>query len=153
MPLPVGMGVLPLDTFLADLGCENRAKPIPPKPHRLVTDNDPSLVQQVFNISKGKWKSHIHHHCQADDFRRRLKVAKGRRFCHPQSLRNPPALFKSVSSDTAPLPVLVYAHPADTVSADHGSEDRTEPVPPETDSFVTDFDAPFVQQVFDIAQQ
>jgi hypothetical protein len=53
MPLPIGMGVLPLDTFLADLGCENRAEPIPPKPHRLVTDIDPSLVQQVYNISKG----------------------------------------------------------------------------------------------------
>ena len=76
-------------------------EPIPPKPNRLVTDIDAALVQQVFNISKRKRKTDIHHHCQADDLRRRLEVAKWRGFCHPETLRNRPALFKSVSSDTA----------------------------------------------------
>ncbi len=78
MPLPTGMSVLPLDTLLADLGCENRTEPILPKPNRLVTDIDASLVQQVFNISKRKRKTDIHHHSEADDFRRRLEVAKWR---------------------------------------------------------------------------
>jgi hypothetical protein len=101
MPLPIGMSVLPSDTFLAEFSCENRTEPIPPKPNRLVTDIDAALVQQVFNISKRERETHVHHHCQVDDFRRRLEVAKGRGFCHPQTLRNRPALFKSVSSDTA----------------------------------------------------
>jgi hypothetical protein len=101
MPSPIGMSVHLLNSFLADLGRKNRTEPIPPKPNRLVTDIDPSLVQQDFNISKRKRKSHVHHHCQADNFRRRLEVAKWGASCHPQTLRNRPALFKSVSSDTA----------------------------------------------------
>ena len=91
MTLPIGMSVLPLDTFLANLGCENRAEPIPPKPNRLVTDINASLMQQVFNISNRKREPDIHHHCQADDLRRRLEVAKWRGFCHAQPLRSRPA--------------------------------------------------------------
>lgn len=35
--------------------------------------------------------------------------------------------------------------------AKFGSEDGSEAVPPEPDGFVADVDAPFVQQVFDLA--
>ncbi len=70
-------------------------------PNRLVTDIDSSLVQQVFDISKRKRKTDIHHYSSADDLGRRLEVAKWRRSCHPKTLRNRPALFKSVFSDTA----------------------------------------------------
>jgi hypothetical protein len=66
-----------------------------------VTDINAALMQQVFNNTKRKRKTHIHHHSQADDFRRCLEVAKWRGFCHPETLRNRPALFKSVSSDIA----------------------------------------------------
>jgi hypothetical protein len=50
MTLPIGMSVLPLDTFLANLGCEKPAEPIPPKPNRLVTNIDAALVQEIFHV-------------------------------------------------------------------------------------------------------
>jgi hypothetical protein len=101
MPLPIGMSVHLLDAFFTNLGRENRAKPSPPKPNCLVTDIDASLVQQVFNISKRKRKTLVHHHCQANDLGRRFEVTKRGAFCRPQTLRNRPALFKPVSSDSA----------------------------------------------------
>jgi len=51
--------------------------------------------------SKGKSKFDMRHHGQANDLGAGFEVAKWRRFCHPQTLRNHPALLKSVSSDTA----------------------------------------------------
>jgi hypothetical protein len=51
VPLPIRMGALLLNAFSADLGGEQRAEPIPPKPNCLVTDIDPTFVQQVFDVS------------------------------------------------------------------------------------------------------
>ena len=51
-----------------------------------MADVDAALVQQVFDISKRKWKSDIHHHRQADDFWTGLEVSKWGVFCHPFTL-------------------------------------------------------------------
>jgi hypothetical protein len=51
-----------------------------------MADVDATFVQQVFNISKRKWKPDIHHHRQPNDFRRCLKIAKGVRFDHCSTL-------------------------------------------------------------------
>ena len=74
------------DTTLANLGCKQWSKPVPPEPHCLVVDVDPSLVQKVLNISKRKRKPDIHHHGQADDLGAGAKVPEGARFCHPTRL-------------------------------------------------------------------
>jgi hypothetical protein len=49
----------PADPIFADLCPEHRAKSVPPKPDRLVTDGDASLVLQIFDIPERKRKSNI----------------------------------------------------------------------------------------------
>jgi hypothetical protein len=120
------MGVHLLDPFLTNFGCEHRAEPIPPKPNRLMTDIDAPLVKQVFDISKRKRKTHIHHHSQTDDFGRGFEIAKRGAFFHPQMLRNRPALFKSVSSDTA-FPHVSHVVNA-SVQPQSGVNDQNVPV-------------------------
>ncbi len=44
---------------------------------------------------------HIHHHRQADDFGRRLEVAKGGTLGHPERLRDDAVGIKPSSSDSA----------------------------------------------------
>ena len=102
MPPPVWICLHPARPFSPNLGGKQPAKPVPPEPNRLLADVDPALTQQVFDIAKRKRKTDLHHHSQADDFRRRLEVAKWRVLCLFQTLRNHPDLFKSVSFDTAP---------------------------------------------------
>ena len=41
-----------LDPATSDLGREDGAEPVPPKPHGFVRDVDPALVQQVLNIAQ-----------------------------------------------------------------------------------------------------
>ena len=38
--------------FLSDLGGEHRAKPVPPKPHRLIADVDPPLGQEILVVAQ-----------------------------------------------------------------------------------------------------
>ena len=43
-----------------------------------MTNVDTSLVEQIFYIPQGKWKSDVHHHRQLDDFGRpRIKPGAG----------------------------------------------------------------------------
>ena len=101
VPLPIGMGALLLDAFSADLGGEQRAEPIPPKADRFVANVDAALVQQVFDISKRKWKSDVHHYRQANDLGRRFEISKWAWFGHGQTLCDRPARLKQFSSDRA----------------------------------------------------
>lgn len=41
---------------------EHGAEPVPPEPHRLVADVDPTFEQEVFDIPKRQREPHIHHH-------------------------------------------------------------------------------------------
>ena len=77
--------------------CKQRAEPIPPHPHRLMANVDPTLEQQVFDIAQRQREPHVHHHHQADHFGRGVEVAKragglafaGHRSCpKPQLLKN-----------------------------------------------------------------
>jgi hypothetical protein len=52
VPAPMRMSPHAIDTLLTDLGGEHGAKPVPPEPHRLVTDVDAALGKQVFNVAK-----------------------------------------------------------------------------------------------------
>lgn len=52
-----------------------------------------SLVQQIFDIAKGKWKANIQHHRQADDLGRRFDLTEWETFCHSATLSEPPVLF------------------------------------------------------------
>jgi|GEM_PF-3456612 len=52
MPLPIRMGTHPTDKLLADLGGEQRAKSVPPKPHSLMAYFDPALILKYLNGSR-----------------------------------------------------------------------------------------------------
>ena len=64
---PFRLRTHPADPVSADLGRKQRAKSIPPEPHRFVADIDPTLVQKILHIAKRKRDPDLHHHRQADD--------------------------------------------------------------------------------------
>ena len=51
-------------------------KPVPPVPDRFIAYIYPTLMQQVFYISKGERKSYIQHDCKLDDLRAGFKIAE-----------------------------------------------------------------------------
>jgi hypothetical protein len=52
-----------------------------------------------------------------------------------------------------PPPVTERTHRLNPTTADLGSENRPEPIPPEPHRLMRDVDAPLVQQVLDVAQR
>jgi hypothetical protein len=56
-----------LNPFPSDLRGEQRAKSVPPEPHRFVADIDATFMQQILHIPQRQWEPDIHHHRQADD--------------------------------------------------------------------------------------
>ncbi len=104
MLLPIRIRSHLTDPVSADLSREHRTKSVPPKPNRLVTDINPSLMQQVFNISQRKRISNIHHHRQADDRWARLEVLEWVTFCHPATLVARLARLNWFSSDSSKFP-------------------------------------------------
>ena len=70
-----------LNPALPDLGREHRAKPVPPKPHRLVADIDPAVEQQVLDLAQRQRIPNIHHHRQANDLGRAVEITEG--ILHP----------------------------------------------------------------------
>jgi hypothetical protein len=69
MSFPMGVLAHCLDAPLADLRGKHRTEPVPSKPHRLMADVDPPLVQQVLHVPKRERELHVHHHHQPDDLR------------------------------------------------------------------------------------
>ena len=58
----------PAHSLSANVGGEHRAKAVPPKPYRLVTEVDPALEQEVFDVTERQRKAHVEHDHQADHF-------------------------------------------------------------------------------------
>ena len=96
MKPPVRVCPHPNNPRSANLGCEHRAKSVPPKSNGFVADFDAALMQQVFDIPKRKWKSDVEHHRWADDLGARFEIPKWRAFYHPEKLRIHPARLKPV---------------------------------------------------------
>ena len=76
VPAPVTDPAHRLHPLPSDIGRKHWSEPVPPKPHGLVADVDPTLEKQVFDISQRQGKPHIHHHDQADDLGRRVEIAE-----------------------------------------------------------------------------
>ena len=51
---------------LPDLRGEHRTEPVPPEPHRLVTDVDAALEQQILDLPQRQRIADVHHHREAD---------------------------------------------------------------------------------------
>src|SRR5262245_45708165 len=49
VPTPAGIRLV-LNPLLADRRGERRTEPVPPEPHRLVTDIDPTFEQQILDL-------------------------------------------------------------------------------------------------------
>ncbi len=99
MPAPLRPGPHLCGTLLLDFSCERRAEPIPPEPHGLVANIDPSFMKQVLDLPQRQRKSNTHHHGQADDLGRGLEIAEW--VAHPRRLRDELYRLKPVSSDNA----------------------------------------------------
>lgn len=104
VPAPAA-GAHALDAAFPDLRSEQRAEPVPPKPHRLVADVDAALVQQILDVAERKREPDVHHDRQADDFRRRLAVAERGDLGHGQRLPSPSLRLKSGSLDSTVPPL------------------------------------------------
>lgn len=99
MPSPLRPGAQTLGAFLANFGCEYRAEPVPPESHRLVTDIDAALVQEIFHIPQRQRETGIQHHRQVDDFPTGFKVLERITFRHQRTLPSPQAGHKLDCSD------------------------------------------------------
>ncbi len=99
VPLPFGEGAQLLNTLPPDFSSKHRAKPVPPISDSFVTHVDASFLQKVFHISKRKRKTDTQHHCKANNLRTGLKILKGGRSGHSQTLCTRPARLKTNSSD------------------------------------------------------
>ncbi len=82
-----------LDPAPSDLTGKHRAKPVPPETNRLVCDVDAALVKQVLDVPQRKRKPDIHHHRKANDFRRRLELAKRADLADNPTLQTRPFLL------------------------------------------------------------
>jgi hypothetical protein len=51
MPPPLRIAAPVRDSLLSDLGSEQRAKPVPPKPDRLMANVDPALGQKILDCA------------------------------------------------------------------------------------------------------
>src|SRR5271157_3382332 len=91
MPPPLRIAVHVRDPLLADLGGEHRAKPVPPKPDRLMADVDPALGPEILDVAERQRVSHVHHHDKTDDLRRAVeiseRVAHGLKLPQPKTVR------------------------------------------------------------------
>jgi hypothetical protein len=68
MPTPLRIPAHVRYPPLSDLGSKHRAKPVPPKPDRLMADVDPALGQEILDIAQRQRVLHVHHHDQTDHF-------------------------------------------------------------------------------------
>jgi len=71
--LPQGMG-----SAFAYHSCEDVAEPIDPETDALMGNINTALVEQIFDIAKGKREPDVHHHRDLDDLAQCFDVAEGR---------------------------------------------------------------------------
>src|SRR5271166_5390155 len=63
-------------SFLSDLSSKHRAKPVPPKPDRLMANVDPALGQEILDVAQRQRVFHVHHHDQTDHFWRAVEISE-----------------------------------------------------------------------------
>ena len=84
VPAPVVRALMQSLLPLFELLRKQSTKPVPPKPYCLVAHVDPSLMEQVFDLTQRQRIPHVHHDCELDDGRRSLEVAVW--ISHPKRL-------------------------------------------------------------------
>ena len=66
VPAPVAEPAHVRHALPADIAGEQRAKPAPPYPPRLVAQVNPTLEQKVLDVSQAEGIFDVHHHHEAD---------------------------------------------------------------------------------------
>ena len=69
VPSPLTKAAHSVDPLALDVGRKDRTKSVPPEPHCLVTNVDPALEQQVFDVPQRERKTNVHHHHKPNDLR------------------------------------------------------------------------------------
>ncbi|MEP6869911.1 MAG: hypothetical protein ABJA20_15505, partial [Novosphingobium sp.] len=65
-----------VDSLPSDVRREHRTKPVPPQPHRLVAQVNPTLKKQVLNISQRQRKTDVHHDYKPDYLGRGMEISE-----------------------------------------------------------------------------
>src|ERR1700733_7439947 len=73
MPMPLRIPAHVRYPLLSDLGSKHRAKPVPPKPDRLMADVDPSLGEEILDIAQRERGFQVDHQDQTDHFWRAVE--------------------------------------------------------------------------------
>ena len=84
---------------LPDLAGEHRTEATPPVPHRLVTDVEAPLEEQIFDLPQRQRIADVHHHREADHLGRAVETTE--RIAHRRRLGMSPAQLKPIYSDNA----------------------------------------------------
>ena len=88
-----------MNALFSDLDCKQRSQPVPPVPHRLLTNTDATFEQNVFNLAQRKRIADVQHHRKANDLGRTVEITAG--ISHRLRLRNSPSPLKLIYSDNA----------------------------------------------------
>ena len=75
--------------MFSDLVGEHRTETVPPEPHRLVTDVDAPLEQNILDLPQRQRIADVHNHHEADHLGRAVEITEG--IAHRPRLRMPPA--------------------------------------------------------------
>jgi hypothetical protein len=65
-----------VDPLAADLAGEERAKSVPPQPHRLMGKVEAALEEQVLHVPQRQRKADVEHHHFADHLGCRMEIPK-----------------------------------------------------------------------------
>lgn len=76
VPLPLPEPPHPADPLAPNISREQRAEPVPPEPHSLMTQTDTTLEKQVLPVPQRQRKSNVHHYYEPDHLRRRMEISK-----------------------------------------------------------------------------
>jgi hypothetical protein len=164
MPIPVAESRMRLDPLTANVRREQRAKPVPPEPHRLAAQINAALERQVLNVPQAlvrrqKWHhlTVLHPTVPVPAHFPKVFVAQ---FAHPDLtflVHSPPVLHHFTIELNVHLievlpPMPKAAHPVHSLAANTSGEHRSEPVTPQPNRLMADVDAPLKQEVVHVPQ-
>jgi hypothetical protein len=64
--MPVSKAVHAANPLPANASGEYRTKPVPPEPHRIVTEDEAALKQQILDVSQALQEANVHQHHEPD---------------------------------------------------------------------------------------
>ena len=88
-----------MNTAFPDLRSKQRAKAVPPVPHRFMANVYAPFEQNIFDLTQRQRIADIRHHREADDLGRAVEITEG--IVHRRRLRELTSHLKAIYSDSA----------------------------------------------------